>query len=97
MALKFQYEKGRKVCDIDGIKVGGQPREHAPLLLGSMFQKGDKLVESRRKRKFDHQGARERIREMEPEEARGRSDPAGQSGPVQRFGDRFARGDRRGR
>ncbi len=65
MALKFQYEKEQKVCDIGGIKVGGQPGEHAPLLLGSMFQKGDKLVESRKKQKFDRKGAADRIREME--------------------------------
>jgi tetrahydromethanopterin S-methyltransferase subunit H len=65
MTLKFQYEKEQKVCDIGSIKVGGQPGEHAPLLLGSMFQKGDKLVESRNKRKFDREGAADRIRQME--------------------------------
>jgi tetrahydromethanopterin S-methyltransferase subunit H len=33
--------------------------------MASLFQKGDKLVESRKKRKFDHDGAAKRIKEME--------------------------------
>jgi tetrahydromethanopterin S-methyltransferase subunit H len=33
--------------------------------MASLFQKGDKLVESRKKRKFDRDGATERIKEME--------------------------------
>ncbi len=65
MTLKFRYEKEQKVCDIGGMKVGGQPGENPPLLIASLFQKGDKLVESRKQRKFDHQGAAERISEME--------------------------------
>lgn len=65
MTLKFRYEKEQKICQIGGIRLGGQPGENPPLLLGSLFQKGDKLVESRKKRKFDRAGATERIKEME--------------------------------
>jgi len=65
VTLKFRYDKEQRVCDIGGMKVGGQPGENPPLLIGSLFQKGDKLVESRKQRKFDRQGAAERIREME--------------------------------
>jgi len=65
MTLKFRYEKDQKVCQIGGIRLGGQPGENPPLLLGSLFQKGDKLVESRKGRKFDRAGATERIQEME--------------------------------
>jgi tetrahydromethanopterin S-methyltransferase subunit H len=65
VTLKFRYEKQQKVCDIGGIKVGGQPGENPPLLIASLFQKGDKLIESRKQRKFDRQGATKRIREME--------------------------------
>jgi len=61
--LKFDLEQ--KVFNIGGIKVGGQPGENAPLLIGNMFQKGDVLLESRKERKFDRKGAEERIREME--------------------------------
>jgi tetrahydromethanopterin S-methyltransferase subunit H len=45
--------------------VGGQPGECPPLLIGSMFQKGDRLIESRKARKFDRQKATERIRQMQ--------------------------------
>jgi tetrahydromethanopterin S-methyltransferase subunit H len=65
VSLQFHYDKQQKVCDIGGLKVGGQPGENPPLLMASLFQKGDKLVESRKKRKFDRDGAAERIREME--------------------------------
>ena len=65
MALKFRYERDQEICDIAGIKVGGQPGQNPPLLMASLFQKGDKLVESRKKRKFDRDGAAERIKEME--------------------------------
>jgi len=63
--LMFSYAREQKVCNIGGIKVGGQPGENAPLLIGSMFQKGDQLIESRKEGKFNREGARERIREME--------------------------------
>ncbi len=65
MALKFRYEREQKVCNIGGIKVGGQPGENPPLLMASLFQKGDKLIESRKRRKFDQEGAAQRIKEME--------------------------------
>ncbi len=61
----FRYELKQRVCDIGGLKVGGQPGENPPLLIGSMFQKGDVLLESRKEHKFDKVGAKERIREME--------------------------------
>jgi tetrahydromethanopterin S-methyltransferase subunit H len=61
----LRYELKQRVCNIGGIKVGGQPGENAPLLIGSMFQKGDVLLESRREHKFDKAGAKARIREME--------------------------------
>ena len=59
------YTSEQKVCNIGGLKVGGQPGENSPLLIGNMFQKGDTLIESRKERKFNRNGAEERIREME--------------------------------
>ena len=61
----LRYELEQKVFNIGGIKVGGQPGENAPLLIGNMFQKGDILLENRKERKFNKSGAEERIREME--------------------------------
>lgn len=60
-----RYEREQKVFNIGGIKVGGQPGENPPLLIWSMFQKGDILIESRKEHKFDRETARERIHEME--------------------------------
>lgn len=61
----LKFGKKQKVFTIGGVKVGGQPGENAPLLIGNMFQKGDKLLESRKERKFDRVGAEARIRELE--------------------------------
>jgi len=63
--LKLKYDLEQKVCTINGIKVGGQPGENAPLLIGNMFQKGDTLIESRKEHKFNRKEAQERIHEME--------------------------------
>jgi tetrahydromethanopterin S-methyltransferase subunit H len=61
----LRYTLPQKVCDIAGLKVGGQPGENPPLLIGNMFQKGDVIIESRKKREFNRRQAEERIHEME--------------------------------
>jgi len=61
----LKYDLEQKIFSIGDIKVGGQLGENPPLMIGSMFQKGDVLLESRKERKFDKSGAEERIREME--------------------------------
>ena len=61
----FRYQREQKVCNISGIKVGGQPGENPPLLIGNMFQKGDLILEDRKGGKFNRKAAEERIRELE--------------------------------
>ncbi len=61
----FRYQQEQKVCNIGGIKVGGQPGENPPLLIGNMFQKGDLILEDRKGGKFNRKSAEERIRELE--------------------------------
>lgn len=61
----LKYDKQQIVSNIGGIKVGGQPGQNPPLLIGNMFQKGDTLIESRQARKFTQAAAKERILEME--------------------------------
>ena len=61
----FRYERQQKVFRIGNTKVGGQPGENPPLLIGNMFQKGDSLIQSRKERRFNREQAEERIREME--------------------------------
>jgi tetrahydromethanopterin S-methyltransferase subunit H len=61
----FRYDRTQKVCTIGTVKVGGQPGERAPLLIGNMFQKGDLILESRKEARFDRKAAEERIHEVE--------------------------------
>ncbi len=61
----IRYEARQKVFNLNGIKLGGQPGENPPLLIGNMFQKGDVILESRKERKFNRQAGEERIREVE--------------------------------
>ena len=61
----FRYQIEQKVCNIGGIKVGGQFGENPPLLIGNMFQKGDLILEDRKGGKFNRKAAEERIRELE--------------------------------
>ncbi len=61
----IKYDLDQKVCHIGNIKVGGQPGQNAPLLIGNMFQKGDTLIESRKERRFNRKEATARIHEME--------------------------------
>ncbi len=61
----FSYPNKQKTCLIGDIKIGGQPGENPPLLVANMFQKGDKLLESRKEAKFDYNAAEIRIRELE--------------------------------
>ena len=63
--LKFRFDTEQKVYEIAGIKVGGQPGENPTALIGSIFHKGDRLIEDRRKRKFDREKATEYIRRQE--------------------------------
>jgi tetrahydromethanopterin S-methyltransferase subunit H len=61
----FVFEKEQKVFEIGGVKVGGQPGVNPPLIIPSLFQKGDPCVESRRERKFNKQKAAEQIKRLE--------------------------------
>src|SRR5665648_551118 len=61
----FVFEKEQKVFDIGGVRVGGQPGENSPLIIPSLFQKGDPCVESRRERTFNKQMAGDQIKRLE--------------------------------
>jgi tetrahydromethanopterin S-methyltransferase subunit H len=61
----LRYDLTQKICTIGGVKLGGQPGENPPLLIGNMFQKGDVILESRKEGKFNREAGIERIREME--------------------------------
>jgi tetrahydromethanopterin S-methyltransferase subunit H len=61
----FLYQNKQRTCLIGDIKIGGQPGENPPLLVANMFQKGDKLLESRKEARFNHNAAQIRIKELE--------------------------------
>jgi tetrahydromethanopterin S-methyltransferase subunit H len=61
----FVFDKEQKVFQIGKARVGGQPGVNPPLIIPSLFQKGDPCVESRRERKFNKVLATEQIRRLE--------------------------------
>ena len=61
----FRFTREQKVAEIGGIRIGGQPGENPPLLIGSVFHKGDSLIQSRKEYRFDRKKAGELIRAQE--------------------------------
>jgi len=43
----------QKVCEVGGVKFGGQPGEYPTVIIPSIFQKGDKIFEGKRKEGFN--------------------------------------------
>lgn len=58
----FRFETEQKVCEIEGIKFGGQPGDYPTVICPSIFQKGDKVFEGGRKAGFSHERATELIK-----------------------------------
>lgn len=61
----FLFEKPQKVIQIGPWKIGGQPGENPTLLIGSLFHKGDALIETRKEGRFDRERAQRLIRQQE--------------------------------
>ncbi|MCZ7663958.1 MAG: tetrahydromethanopterin S-methyltransferase subunit H [Thermoleophilia bacterium] len=61
----FVFDTEQKVFTIGNVRVGGQPGENPPLIIPSLFQKGDPCVESRRERTFNRQMAGDQIKRLE--------------------------------
>lgn len=55
----FQFKTEQKVAEIGGIKFGGQPGQYPCVCVSSIFQKGDKVFEGKRKEGFNEDRARE--------------------------------------
>ena len=53
----FQFVTEQKVCEIGGVKFGGQPGDYPTVACSSIFQKGDKVFEGKRKEGFDEKKA----------------------------------------
>jgi tetrahydromethanopterin S-methyltransferase subunit H len=62
----FRFENEQKVCEIGGVKFGGQPGEYPTVIVPSIFQKGDKVFEgAKRKEGFNEQRAEELLKATE--------------------------------
>lgn len=61
----FTFEAEQEVYDINGVKLGGQPGENPTVMVGSIFYKGDDLLEDPKTGAFDPDGAREAIHRVE--------------------------------
>ncbi len=62
----FQLETEQRVCDIAGVKFGGQPGENASVLVPSIFQKGDRVFKGvKRKEGFHRKRAEAHLRMTE--------------------------------
>jgi tetrahydromethanopterin S-methyltransferase subunit H len=57
----FQFKAQQKVFEIGKVKVGGQPGELPPVLVGSIFYYGQSIVKDEKKGEFDKDGAESRI------------------------------------
>ena len=61
----FHFDRDQKIAKIKKIRVGGQPGENPTLLIGSIFHKGDELIESRKEHRFNQKKAKELIHGQE--------------------------------
>lgn len=55
----YRFKTPQKVGEIGGVKLGGQPGEYATVVISSIFQKGDKVFEGKRKEGFNEKKAAE--------------------------------------
>jgi tetrahydromethanopterin S-methyltransferase subunit H len=58
----FKFETEQKVCEIGGVKFGGQPGAYPTVICSSIFQKGDRVFEGKRKEGFDEKRAEELLK-----------------------------------
>jgi tetrahydromethanopterin S-methyltransferase subunit H len=59
----FKFDKEQKVCEIGGVKFGGQPGP--TVICSSIFQTGDKVFTGKRKEGFDEKRAEELLKAQE--------------------------------
>jgi tetrahydromethanopterin S-methyltransferase subunit H len=62
----FQFTAEQKICEIGGVKVGGQASDYPTVVVPSLFQKGDRVFEgAKRKEGFNRKRAEELLRMTE--------------------------------
>ena len=61
----FKFETEQKICEVGGVKFGGQPGEYPTVVCSSIFQKGDKVFTGKRKEGFNENLAEELMKTQE--------------------------------
>jgi len=61
----FKFETEQKVCEVGGVKFGGQPGAYPTVVCSSIFQKGDKVFTGKRKEGFNEKRAEELLTTQE--------------------------------
>jgi tetrahydromethanopterin S-methyltransferase subunit H len=58
----FKFKKDPKIYEVGGVKFGGQPGDYPCVCVSSIFQKGDKVFEGKRKGGFNEKRAEELLK-----------------------------------
>jgi tetrahydromethanopterin S-methyltransferase subunit H len=58
----FRFTTEQRVCEVGGVKFGGQPGDYPTVVCSSIFQKGDRVFKGKRKHGFDDQLAEQLLR-----------------------------------
>ena len=61
----FQLGTEQKICEVGGVKFGGQPGEYPCVCVSSIFQKGDRVFTGKRKDGFDEARAADLLKTQE--------------------------------
>lgn len=61
----FRVKGEPQVCNIGGVKLGGQPGEYPCVCCPSIFQKGDKVFDGKRKEGFNEKRAEELLKDAD--------------------------------
>ena len=61
----WNFRTEQKVCEVGGVKFGGQPGQYPTVICSSIFQKGDRVFEGKRKEGFDEKRAEDLLKSQE--------------------------------
>jgi tetrahydromethanopterin S-methyltransferase subunit H len=61
----FQIDKEQQVCNVGGVYFGGQPGEYPTVVCSSIFQKGDRVFEGKRKEGFHEKLAEKNLKNQD--------------------------------
>ncbi|MEM3793633.1 MAG: tetrahydromethanopterin S-methyltransferase subunit H, partial [Candidatus Bathyarchaeia archaeon] len=68
----FRFEKEQRIFEIASVKIGGQPGQNPPVMIGSIFYTGHEIVKDERLGIFDRKEAENLLaKEAEASDATG--------------------------